>query len=138
MTTNSIVTFFVAVTATLVVVLVVLVLIRVHKRRRQTPKLSTGVLKVDTIEMQDGTSPGPSQNNQVYITCRGQSETIATIFRLYVIKPYRYYRNKIMKFQLMVKERHTTCYRSPRILFTIGSTEIKRTIKRIKTPTKEC
>ena len=108
-TTNSIVTFFVGVAATLVVVLVVLVLIRIHKRRRQAPKLSTGVLKVDTIEMQDGTSSGPSQNNQVYITCRGQSEIIATIFRLYVIKPNPYYRNKIMRFQLMVKERHATC-----------------------------
>ena len=97
-TPNSIVMFFVGVAATLVGVLVVLALIRIYKRRRQAPKLSTGVLEVDTIEMQDGTSPGPSQNNQVtqvYITCRGQSETIATIFRLYVIKPNRYYRNKI-------------------------------------------
>ena len=64
---NSIVLFFVGVAATLAVVLVVLVLIWFNKRRRQTRKLSTGVLKVDTIEMQNGTAPELSPNNQVCI-----------------------------------------------------------------------
>ena len=68
MTTNSILTFFVGVAATLVVVLAVLVLIWFYKRRRQTPKSASGVLEVDTIEMQNETAPNePSTNNQVYI-----------------------------------------------------------------------
>ena len=67
-TTNSIVTFFVGVVVTLALVFAVFVSIWFYKRRRQTQKLSTGGLEVDTIEMQNETAPDPSPNNQVYIT----------------------------------------------------------------------
>ena len=60
--------FFVGVSATLVVVLVVLVLIWFYKRRHQTPKLSTGVIEVDTTEMQNLRTQEPSPNNQVCIS----------------------------------------------------------------------
>ena len=65
---NSIAIFFVGVAVTLFVVLVVFVSIWFYIRRRQPPKLSTGVLKVDTIEMQNETPPESSPNNQVCIT----------------------------------------------------------------------
>ena len=65
---NFIAIFFVGVAVTLFVVLVVFVSIWFYIRRRQPPKLSTGVLKVDTIEMQNETPPESSPNNQVCIT----------------------------------------------------------------------
>ena len=65
--TNPIVMFFAGVAATLVIVLV-LVLIWCHKRRRQAPKLSIGVLEVNAIEMQNEPTPESSSNNQVYIS----------------------------------------------------------------------
>lgn len=64
--TDSVVMFFGGVAATLAIVLVVLVLIWFYKRRRQTPKLSAGVLEVDTIEMQSELAPQQRQNNQVF------------------------------------------------------------------------
>ena len=67
-TTNAIAMFFVGVTATLVVVLVVLVSIWLYKRRHQTPRLSTGIIEVDTTEMQNLRTPEPSPNNQVCIS----------------------------------------------------------------------
>ena len=67
-TPSSVAMFFVGVLVTLAVVLAVLVSLWFYKRRRQTQKLSTGGLEVDTIEMQNATAPDPSPNNQVYIT----------------------------------------------------------------------
>ena len=66
-TTNSIVMFFVGAAVTLALVLAILLLIWFCKRRRQAPKLSTGVLEVNTIEMQNELTPESSSNNQVYI-----------------------------------------------------------------------
>ena len=67
-TPSSIAMFFIGVVVTLAVVLAVFVSIWFYKKRRQTPKLSTGGPEVDTIEMQNATAPDPSPNNQVYIT----------------------------------------------------------------------
>ena len=53
---------------TLAIVLVVIFAIQIYKRRRQASKLSSSVLAVDTIEMQNETAPEASQNNQVCVS----------------------------------------------------------------------
>ena len=53
---------------TLAIVLVVIFVIQIYKRRRQASKLSSSVLAVDTIEMQNETAPEASQNNQVSVS----------------------------------------------------------------------
>jgi hypothetical protein len=51
---------------TLAIVLVVIFVIQIYKRRRHASKLSSSVLAVDTIEMQNETEA--SQNNQVNVS----------------------------------------------------------------------
>ncbi len=54
------------VAVTLAIVLVVLVvLVLLYKRRHQASKLSTNVLAVETVEMQNQSPAEPSQDNQV-------------------------------------------------------------------------
>ena len=67
-TTNPIVMFVVGAAVTLAIVLVVIFVIQIYKRRRQASKLSSSVLAVDTIEMQNETAPEASQNNQVSVS----------------------------------------------------------------------
>ena len=52
---------------TLAIVLVVLVVIFIiYKRRRQAPKLSTDVVAVDAVQMQNRSPGEHSQDNQVH------------------------------------------------------------------------
>ena len=60
--------FVVGAAVTLAIVLVVIFVIQIYKRRRHASKLSSSVLAVDTIEMQNETAPEASQNNQVSVS----------------------------------------------------------------------
>jgi negative regulator of sigma E activity len=67
-TRNPVVMFVAGAAVTLAIVLVVIFVIQIYKRRRQASKLSSSVLAVDTIEMQNETAPEASQNNQVSVS----------------------------------------------------------------------